>query len=77
MKKNKQLFNFYREKKNTIAMRDVMNTLRESDGTVPRYQHDWALLTLVTEPNANWNPAKETMRQLYFRYCKINFQESL
>lgn len=59
------LFNFYREKKNTIAMRDVMNTLRESDGTVPRYQHDWALLTLVTEPNANWNPAKETMRQLY------------
>ena len=59
------LFNAYREKKNTGGMREVMAALREADGSVPRYQHDWALLTLLVEPTSNWNPAKETMRGLY------------
>lgn len=59
------LFNLYREKKDTAAMRDVVSTLRESDGSVRRYQHDWALLTLLTQPTSNWNPAKDTMRQLH------------
>jgi len=59
------LFNLYRDKKDTTRMRDVVDTLRQSDGAVPRYQHDWALLTLLLEPSVSWNPAKDTMRQLY------------
>ena len=59
------LFNLYKEKKDTTRMRDVVDTLRQADGSVPRYQHDWALLTLLLEPTVNWNPAKDTMRQLY------------
>ncbi len=59
------LFNFYREKKDAKGMREVMDVLRRADGTVPRYQHDWALLTMLAEPNSNWNPAKDTMRKLH------------
>ncbi|HXC63713.1 MAG TPA: hypothetical protein VNZ67_05110, partial [bacterium] len=32
---------------------------------VPRYQHDWALLTLLTDPTREWNRPKEMMRLLY------------
>lgn len=59
------LFNYYRQKKNTAAMREVMDALRQSDGSVPRYQHDWALLTLILDPSSNWNQAKETMKGLH------------
>lgn len=59
------LFNIFREKKRTTDMRDVLRTLRDSDPSVPRYQHDWALLTLLTEPNSTWNQAKETMKKLH------------
>jgi hypothetical protein len=59
------LFNMYREKKNTAGMRDIMSTLREGDGAVPRYHHDWALLTMLLEPTADWSPAKEAMKNLY------------
>lgn len=59
------LFDFYRDKKDTKGMREVMAVLRSSDGTVPRYQYDWALLTLLTTPTAAWNPAKETMQHLH------------
>lgn len=59
------LFNYYREKQRTTEMRDVMRQLRDSDVTVLRYQHDWALLSLLTEPNATWSSAKETMRKLH------------
>lgn len=59
------LFNIYRTRKDTPRMREVMGILRDSEGSVPRYQHDWALLTLLTEPNSNWNPAKEIMHKLH------------
>lgn len=59
------LFNIYKEKRDTARMREVVDALRTADGTVPRYQHDWALLTLLLEPTSNWNSAKDTMRQLY------------
>ncbi len=59
------LFNAYREKKDTAAMRDVVAKLRESDGSVSRYHHDWALLTLLTNPTSSWNPAKDTMMRLH------------
>ncbi|HWA85151.1 MAG TPA: hypothetical protein VG710_02920 [Opitutus sp.] len=59
------LFNLYKDRKNTNGMRDVMGALRTTDGTVPRYQHDWALLTLLLEPSSAWNPAKDIMRNLH------------
>ena len=59
------LFNVYRSRKDIKGMREVMGVLRQSDGTVSRYQHDWALLSLLAEPTANWNPAKDTMRALH------------
>lgn len=59
------LFNLYRSRKDTKRMRDVMEVLRDSDPAVLRYQHDWALLSLLTENNANWTSAKETMSKLY------------
>lgn len=62
---HQSLFNLYRQKKNTGSMRDVMAALRRADGTVPRYQHDWALLTMLTESTSSWNPPKDTMRRLY------------
>jgi hypothetical protein len=59
------LFNSYKEQANTAGMRDVLSLLRQSDGSVPRYRHDWALLTLLREPTPLWNPAKDTMRELH------------
>jgi len=59
------LFNLYKERKDTNSMRDVIAILRAAEGDVPRYQHDWALLTLLAEPTVSWNPAKDTMRSLY------------
>lgn len=62
---HQSLFDFYREKRNTVGMRNVMGTLRDSEANVPRYQYDWALLALLTEPSSKWNPAKEALRKLY------------
>lgn len=62
---HQSLFSLYKERKDTKRMRDVILILRDTEGTVPRYQHDWALLTLIAEPTATWNPAKDTMRSLY------------
>ena len=59
------LFNVYREKKDTVKMRSVLGALRESDGSVPRFQHDWALLTLLLDPTGQWNQPKTTLQQLY------------
>lgn len=58
------LFNVYRQKKNTSGMRDVMASLKNFDGLVPRYQHDWAVLSLLMEPTTSWTPAKETLKKL-------------
>jgi hypothetical protein len=62
---HQSLFNIYRKKKNTAGMRDVIGALRDSEGTVLRYQHDWALLSLLTEPTNSWNPPKEMLRKAY------------
>lgn len=59
------LFDHYAAKKDTVAMRDVMNGLHQTDASVPRYSHDWALLTLLTNPSAGPTAAKEIMEKLY------------
>lgn len=59
------LFNAYKRRKDTAGMREVLVALRQSNAVVSRYQHDWALLTLLIDPSLTWNPAKETMQRLY------------
>ena len=59
------LFNAYRRRKDTNGMREVLSKLRDSDTAVPRYQHDWALLTLLTEPSVQWNQPKAVLETLY------------
>jgi|GEM_PF-1686642 hypothetical protein len=59
------LFNTYKERRDTASMRDVLGALRQSNGAVPRYRHDWALLTLLREPSPLWNSAKDVMKELH------------
>ncbi|WP_438481449.1 hypothetical protein [Oleiharenicola lentus] len=58
------LFNTYRSRKDADSMRNVMSLLREAEPTVSRYQHDWALLSLLTDPTLAWTPPKETLKKL-------------
>lgn len=62
---HQSLFDFYAAKKDTASMRDVMGALQQSDASVGRYSHDWALLTLLMNPSAGPTAAKETMEKLY------------
>jgi len=62
---HQSLFDFYRQKKNAKGMRDVMAALRDADGSNQRFQGDWALLTMLLEPTALWNQAKDIAKQLY------------
>jgi hypothetical protein len=59
------LFNAYHRQKNTAGLREVLGALRQSNMLVPRYQHDWALLSLLLDPQLQWNLPKETMKTLY------------
>ncbi len=59
------LFDHYAAKKDTNSMREVMTALQQSDSSVSRYTHDWALLTLLTNPVVQPTSAKETMQKLY------------
>lgn len=59
------LFNVYRARKNTTGLRNVMTALRTADPTVTRYQHDWALLSLLEDFSSAWNSPKETLQKLY------------
>ena len=59
------LFYGYRVRKNAAGMREVAAMLRQQDASLARYQHDWALLSLLTDPSKQWNNDKEVMRVLY------------
>lgn len=59
------LFDFYASRKDTNSMRDVMAALQQSDASVGRYTHDWALLTLLTNPTPAASGAKDAMQKLY------------
>jgi hypothetical protein len=62
---HRALFDTYRAAGNTSGLRDLLGTLRQADGAVPRYRHDWALLTLLREPSPVWNSPKDTMKELH------------
>ena len=62
---HQELFNIYRQRNDTTNMREVMNVLRNADPSVPRYQHDWALLSMLLDPTDAWDGPKEIMRKLY------------
>jgi len=59
------LFNVYRQRRDTENMRALIGTLREGDGSMLRYRHDWALLSMLTSRSPVWNPAKQAMHDLY------------
>ncbi|HEY1108453.1 MAG TPA: hypothetical protein VGE76_07475, partial [Opitutaceae bacterium] len=44
------LFDYFAGKKDTNGMREVLGALQQSDASVDRYSHDWALLTLLLNP---------------------------
>jgi tetratricopeptide (TPR) repeat protein len=67
------LFDFSRQQKKAVAMRDIMAALRAADPTVLRYQSDWAMLSLLTEPTPSWNTPKEMLRKLYSQSPKNAF----
>ena len=48
-------------------MREVMNLLRNNDPTVARYQHDWALLSLLSNHTNDWDEPKIIMHDLYIQ----------
>jgi hypothetical protein len=59
------LLDQYRREKNIGGMRDVMQALHNANLGIPRYANDWALYSLLLDPTRDWNPAKETVHQLY------------
>jgi len=59
------LFNAYHAARDTASMRDVMGLLRNNDPGIPRYQHDWALLSLLANPNEGWDQPKRVLQRLY------------
>ncbi|MFH1499740.1 MAG: hypothetical protein ABII82_18160, partial [Verrucomicrobiota bacterium] len=59
------LFSRYRQSRDTEKIRELMETLKSLDGTVPRYKYDWALLSLLTQNRTTWTPAKQAMHDLY------------
>lgn len=59
------MFNVYRSRGNTIGLRNVLTALHDSDRSVTRYQHDWAIVSLLLEPTSAWNAPKESLAQLY------------
>lgn len=59
------LFSHYRSKGDTKNLVSLMATLRDLDATVPRYRHDWALLSVLTSSGSTWTPAKEMLERLH------------
>lgn len=59
------LFYSYREQDKAPAMRELAFGLAQRHANVPRFQHDWALLDILTEPTPQWNRAKETLKRLH------------
>lgn len=59
------LFNAYRTRRDTENMQALIGTLRIADATTPRYQYDWALLTLLLRQRSTWSDEKQTMQTLY------------
>ncbi len=62
---HQRLFTVYRSQGKPARMRDVMLELRTQHPGVARYDHDWALLTLLLEPVRTWGDAKDIMRRLH------------
>lgn len=59
------LFNVYRQRGDIDNMQALIGALRERDGSMLRYRHDWALLSVLRSRSLSWNPAKQVMHELY------------
>jgi hypothetical protein len=54
----------YRQRGDGAKMLEVIAFLRTAFPGASTYDHDWALLTLLTAPNATWDAPKEALRVL-------------
>lgn len=59
------LFNVFRVRRDTASMQTLIGSLRMSDSTTPRYQYDWALLSLLLRQRSTWTEEKQAMQTLY------------
>lgn len=59
------LFNAYRQRRDTESMQALIGTLRIADPTTPRYQYDWALLSMLLRPRNTWTAEKQAMQTLH------------
>jgi hypothetical protein len=59
------LYNVYRLRRDTENMQALIGTLRLSDTTLPRYQYDWALLSMLLSERTAWTEEKQTMQTLF------------
>ncbi|GAB5561656.1 MAG: hypothetical protein SynsKO_33030 [Synoicihabitans sp.] len=59
------LFDVYRQRRDTENMRALIGSLRENDASSPRYQYDWALLSMLLNQRASWTDEKRTMQTLF------------
>jgi hypothetical protein len=59
------LFDRFTSRRDTNSMKELMSALQKSDASVARYNHDWALLTLLLDSSSTPSSAKDMMRDLY------------
>ncbi len=59
------LFNVYRLRGDTENMQALIGSLRLTDQTLPRYQYDWALLSMLLRERTAWTEEKQTMQTLH------------
>lgn len=62
---HQSLFNTFQERRETDQMLALIDLLRESDPTLPRYRYDWALLSMLSNHRLTWGPDKQAMQQLF------------
>ncbi len=59
------LFNVYRARRDTENMEALIGMLRLADPSMPRYRHDWALMSMLLRERTAWTDEKQVMETLY------------
>jgi hypothetical protein len=59
------LMDAYRARDDARDMREVAAVLRDDEPSSARRRNDWALLSLLTAPTAQWDDAKIALEELY------------
>ena len=59
------LINVFRQRGDGVKMLGVVSVLHNAATSSSTYHHDWALLTMLVAPTANWDSPKVTAKELY------------